>query len=1048
MFAQNTATGGPSPANPFASLSGHNPFAPKPAATEDTTKSAETQPFKPLFGAVATSKPAEAKSQPAVSNLFTPKPASDGATSNPFANLSGQTPASSNIFAPKTTTDQTPATAAEAAKPFGGLFGSSTTPKTVEPANNMFAPKPVTEAPEARNPFASLATPKATGAEEGAGKAAEAQPFSIFGTPATSKAADTGNKPAASPAFGNMFATPKPAGEKEPPKTSADPQPFKSLFGTPAVSKTTETGETSSATPAFGDKFATRKPAAEDTATKPLFAAPATSKPTEAEKAQTPAPAKAAPFGSLFGASPGPAKSGEGQTAPPPSNLFANSGQAPVSSPFGKTAEEPPASLFGASTGSNLAGKSAKASETNTIVNPFQSPFSKPQATTSIDKEGATPDTTTRALSSQAPSTNEKDHLPLSSSSSLPPSSSFTPPVYPYDIANTRSAQEADNLFRQSSNPASIETSEMPLKPLFPANKPGANPAAVTQYQKLVYLTESFKRLIAKCDPEKHDIDEIIILYAELRRQIGIPLGSIDPDEEEKRNNIINAAEAVEESRSTGEPIAAAKPPPTFHPLSTLPSKNATAKPSPGASDTLNKFKQSFSSSSGPPASVTSSTPTAAPVPNAIATPAVIAVESSKASPAAPASAIPNFGKDTTGPASSAPTPAFAKPKFGNGTGATDFMAQFKAQAEKTAAAEKAKRKAEEFDSEEDDEEEWERRDAELQREKRAKYETAASKRSVFVPGQGFKFVENEAATTSEPAPPKSTELFPLKKAASLDPPVEPTSSASAPSTSLFGVNGSSSLPPASKPLFGAKPPATSTSMFASSSTPSSTSSVFGSTQPVPSSHNIFGALASTSPKRKSSADESDDESPAKKNKASPPASSATGLFGRVSNPATPALTPPATSLSDASVSAATGPGVSTETASTAVAATEDGEGEPGEIFNLTNSNPGEEDETVVFEQRAKAFELQEANFVSLGVGLLRILKHPGTSRTRMVLRADPSGNVILNTLLKKEFQYTKNRNSVQFDGVTLDGKLTRFAMKVKESTLDNFFEKINESKY
>ena len=1160
IFAAKPATGGSAPANPFSSLSGQssNVFAPKPTSTEQATaKPAETQPFKPLFGAApAASKPDEAKSQPAASNPFAPKPASDGpAASNPFANLSGQTAApTSNLFAPKPAAEQAPKPA-EAAKPFGALFGTSSNAKPSEPASNPFAPKPAAEAPAASNPFANLSAPKVTGAES-AGKPAETQPFKpMFGTPAPSKTSDAEKEPSASPAFGNMFATPKPAAENAASKPT-ETQPFKSLFGTPAPSKTTEAGKESSASPAFGNIFATPKPAAENAATKPaesqpfkpMFGAPVTSKPAETDKEQsaasnlfapkttsadqTPGPAKPQPFGSMFGASPAPAKSGDEKTAPTPSSPFANlSGQNSFSSPFApKTTEQTNApaqastSLFGSSTVSKTEQeKPAQGVEKNNASNNFTSSFSSPQVTSQPEKEDATLTATSRAPSSLVPSQDVNSCLPSSFSSSLPPSSSSTPTVYPYDISNTRTAQEADSLFPKSSNPASIEYPDMPLESAHPPRKPG-HPAAGAAYIKLCMLTESFKRQIAKCDPQKHNIDEVIVLYAELRREIGIPIGAIDPAEEARRAGI-NAADAAEEARTAKQPTPApAASPPTLTPPPPLwPGKtDASVNASSGASDTANKFKQSFSSPSAPaapasvgsstpapaPASVNSFTPAAAPasslftpasVPatNGLATPAAIATESSGATQAAPASAIPKFGNgatssafdapapafsipkfggDTNGAKSSAPAPAFAIPKFGNGstTGGTDFMAQFKAKAEKTAAEEKAKRKADDFDSDEDDEAEWERKDAEKQREKRAKLHAAASKRSVFVPGQGFKFVDGEAAptTTAESAP----------KAQSPTTTIEPTPSAPAPSTSLFSTSkvpsasqslfsattttnstgpvfGTANPSPASAPLFGAKP-TLSNSMFAPSSVSSSTSSVFGSSQPVPSSQNIFGGLQKTSPKRKPSADESDKEdgSPVKKSKASPPVSTAGGsLFGRVSNPATPALTPPVQTPSptigpyDIPPPPGTPPAAS-DTASTAVTTTdvtttEDDEGEPGEIFDLTKGNGGEEEETVVFEQRARSFKL-DGTWLTQGTGVARLLQHPVTGRSRMVIRAEPSGNVILNALLKKEYSYALTTNSVQLTLPDENGKFSQWAVRVKRDKLHDFNAKIEEIKY
>ncbi|CAG7922978.1 unnamed protein product [Penicillium olsonii] len=1097
------AIGGSPLANPFSTLSGQtasNPFAPKPAATSETPKPA----FKPLFGAAAESKPEEAKAQPAASNLFAPKPASDAPASNPFASLSGQTAGASNLFAPKPSAEQTPAKPAEAAKPFGSLFGSTTTPKPAEPASNLFAPASATDTPKASNPFASLSTPKVP-ETEGAAKATEAQPFSFsFGTPALSKTPDAESSSSATPAFGNMFATPKPAGEDTNSKPAADPQPFKSLFGTPAPSKSTESKQDQSATPAFGNMFATPKPATENAAPKPaeaqsfkpLFGASATPKPAETKEEKTSEPAKPQSSGSLFGASPAPAKSGEEGPAPTPSNPFASlSGQSSFSSPFGSKATEqttpaqPTASLFGASTSSKSEKEPAPAVQNNSST--FQNPFSGvPQNTgKSTDATHAPPSAPTELKSCLRPSSSSS-----SSSSSTPPPSS-TPAVYPYEVSNTLTAQKADGLFPNSTT----DQTKMSID-----NGADSAQDPKTVYMKIAMLTAAFKAHVAECDPYTDDIDESIIMYAELRRELGVPIGAIAPEEEEARAGLdmSDADEAGSANEATGHAQAA---PPSFD------SPAPAAKSFSGASDTVNKFKQSFSAPGGPaspapigsstpastPAAPLSFTPAGAPPTKAVPTPAATAAESSGSTPAAPAFAIPKFGGASATPISSAPAPAFTAPKlggssatpissapapafsipqFGGGSASgTDMMAQFKINAEKSAAEEKAKRKAEDFDSEDDDEEEWERKYAEEQRAKRAKHEQAAANRPVFVPGQGFKFGNAETASATTESATETSVSVGASTSSSFPPPSKSLFGASTTSSSFGGF----SAPPASAPLADAKPSAASTSLFSTSSAPSSTSAVFGTSQPIPSSQNIFGGLKPSQPKRKSSVDASDDEaeSSPRKKQASPPASTG-GLFGRVSNPTTPSLTPPATNPFGAppvaeapkAPSAQTAPATSpfgaslgsgtpksapveatsapsAPSASTAAGA-EDGEGEPGEIFDLAKGNVGEEDETVVHEQRSRTFKLDKGSWVPQGVGILRLLKHPETGRSRMVIRGDPSGNVILNTLLKKELDYNLGSLSIQLMVPGEDGVVTQYAVRVKKEHLQGLFDKIQGIRY
>ncbi|KAJ5779778.1 hypothetical protein N7457_007498 [Penicillium paradoxum] len=1170
VFAQQPAPGGLALGNPFSNLSGQNasnPFAPPKAAGTDQTaaKPAEPQPFKPLFGATpAASKPfGGEKEQPAASN--------------PFAFSSGQnTTTSNNLFAPRApSADPISAKPVEAAQPFGALFGSKSSSQPPESVSNLFAPKPAAEEPKASNPFANLSapssfsglsSPKVTGTEESSGKTAEAQPFkTMFGTPAPSKVSEFGKEQSATPAFGNMFATPKPTSENATAKATED-QPFKSMFGTPAASKTSETKET--ATPAFGNMFATPKPAAEiapakptgdqpfksmfgtpaasktleavtespatpafgnmfatptpavDSAAakplgnqlpKPMFGTPASSKPAVAEKEQsaasgvfapkatseeqTPLPAKNVQFGSIFGASPATSKLGEGQTAQAtPSNPFANlSGQNAFNNPFAlKPAEQaekpqsPGKPLFGASVGVEDNKNNNQAALGTALANPFAA---TPKATNEPPKEAATA-TTIQAPSSQLSSdASQKSCLQFPSTSSSPlPSSSSTSTVS--NISTTSStllasstfiAPDTDSLFPKPDHPVSIEYPDMPLKRLFPedAEVDRRHLNEATLLWKLRMLTESFKREVAKCDPMTDDIDDVILLYVELRRDMGIPIGSIDPIEEAERAEL-NHREAAQEAPN-GEVPAPIATPPTFTPPNLHGKRTAPADKPESGSSTSSKFAQSFSAPSPAPATTAAdafSAPVAAKIP--AATGPVSAAAPVATSAATPAAAIPKFDGGATSTAipkfgagaASTAAPNFQIPKFGAGATGTDFMAQFKAQADKTAAEEKAKRKAEEFDSDSDDEEEWERKDAERQREKKAQHEAAAKKRPIFVPGEGFKFVDDTTpqsvagpttpattatpVTTSTPAPfaslaaPLSSSALGASTSSVSRIPSTPDASES---SSILGTNQPS---PASAAFGGAKP-ASSTSIFGTGLASSTNSSVFASSQPVPASQNIFGGLKPTSPKRKASADDSDDEddAPAKRVKSTSPPPSGASIFGRVSTATTPvAPTPsfPAASTTPFTPAAQASPFSQPVSATPSAPAAEpkvandDEEGEPGEIFDLTRGNGGEEEETVLFEDKSRAFKL-DGQWASKGTGPVRLLQHPVTKRARIVARADPSGNVILNTLLKKEFDYSLTTNSVQFMVPEEDGKLRHWALRVKRERLQEFHDLIQKIK-
>ncbi|KAJ5138321.1 uncharacterized protein N7515_003169 [Penicillium bovifimosum] len=978
MFSPKPAAGGSTFSNPFANISGQststNIFAPpKTTLTEQSAaKPAESQPFKPLFGSTAAApKPSDAqKEQPPASN--------------PFANLSGQTSAnSSNIFAPKApVVDGASPKPADSAKPFGSLFGSTPSTQPSGPASNLFAPKPAAEEAKASNPFGNLSaptsfgampsptsfgampSPKVTGIESPA-KAAEAQPFKpLFGTPAASKVAEADKGQTPPPAFNNIF-SPKPAAETAAEKPAAE-QPFKSLFGTPATSKAPEAAKESAAAPAFGNMFSP-KPAAEGAAAKPiesqpfksLFGTPATPKPAGAEKEpaaasnifapkvtseeQTTVPAKTPQLGSVFG-SPAPSKLGEAQnTQATPSNPFSNlSGAAAFNNPFAPKPTEqaaksqtPSTSLFGASAaiGSNKDNKENKDNGAAALGTSLSNPFAaSAHAIDETHKESATEATAQASskFSHDASKDTSSLALPSSSSFSLPSSTStstVTNPPTPSDLylaSDTFIATDADSRFPRPDHPPSLDYPEiMPLKNPVPGAKE-INPRHQTEAAllwKLRMLTESFKREVAKCDPMTDDIDDVILLYVDLRRELGIPIGAIDPDEEHERTNL-DETEAYAQAPPT-EVRQRASTPESFTIPRTRMDEPAIAKNPETGSSTVSKFAQSFSSSAPASAPVTDSAGAAAaaaaaaapsdsvsttpvsettgsvaataatapvsttPVSEASATPAPVAsftpptpagipkfgggATSTSASTATSAFQIPKFDG---GGATSAPASAFKVPKFGAASG-TDFMAQFKAKAEKTAAEEKAKRKAEDFDSDEENEEEWERKDAERQREKKAEAEAAAKKRAVFVPGVGFKFVDQDSAAAPTDAAAPTNTAAPTGTAASTDAPAPTDATSNAASAATTPTEDSAATLQA-KP---ANPP----SLFATTAT----SSVFGSgAQPVPASQNIFGSIKPTM-KRKASTDDTDneDELPAKKSKSIVPSDAGGSLFGRVASP-------------------------------------------------------------------------------------------------------------------------------------------------------------------
>ncbi|KAK2061784.1 RanBP1 domain-containing protein [Colletotrichum caudatum] len=201
--------------------------------------------------------------------------------------------------------------------------------------------------------------------------------------------------------------------------------------------------------------------------------------------------------------------------------------------------------------------------------------------------------------------------------------------------------------------------------------------------------------------------------------------------------------------------------------------------------------------------------------------------------------------------------------------------------------------------------------------------------------------------------------------------PAQPAAPAASAPTFAFGAsNGSanSSAPASQKPLFGA-----------STSTP--TSNLFGSKPTQPAS-SMFGNLQP------------------------PTGASTTGTnspfnFGGASSLATTPATGTPEPAAEADKAGGGGDG-------------DDAEGKPHEQLKLTEGGPGEEDEFVVHDVRAKIMKYippgseedkdsgddqpkNKSPWSTKGLGPLRLLKHKNTGAVRMLLRAEPRGHVVLN---------------------------------------------------
>ncbi|KAI9040113.1 RanBP1 domain protein [Aspergillus affinis] len=1086
-------------------------FGAPPSTTAET-------PSKPLFGA-------------ALTNSSTPS-AFGAATQS----TSASTPS---------TTSTAPATST--------LFSSGTPAKPDTPFSNIFGGAPT-----------SSATPNASegkGAEEK--KAELEKPKSGFQfTPSTTAGPSLFSKsetPAApasglfqTPNAGSSLFTPKPAVAQEQDKPEpASPNPFQSLFSP----KPTTPGLAASSTPS-----------------------------TE-QKSLPPA----APFANLFGQKPS-SPSGNAQTSGP---------EAPATT----------TPLFGAPASSLNASTSSSA--------PQASLFSKP--------------------------TEPKPQEPATQSPA--------PAQSPFKPSTTISSPSV-------SNPASKKASTSTFENLQPSGLPGTlsqeTKEEVGMHYRVRMLNVSFQREVAKLDPSSGDFEKLVSYYLRVRATLGAPVGERSPKRklEDDQNGAIKgpskkARPPFSGGAETPTNATSSTPTPTAStPTTATPSKPASAatpnshkRKSPdreddddvrpekrvnGDSTTANIFAQSFSkskssdseSTQAAPATPAGASPVKAPslfpTPSA-SSPAKATFESPAKAPENSSSSLfgssasiskPTFAAPTTN-AAAAPNPFVLKPSGDKSadaasgppkfeTGSTNFFAQFKAQADKTAAKEKAKRKAEDFDSDEEDEAEWERKDAEKQRQKRQQLESSTGKRAVMVPGKGFVFEdvsgtedkaaesasstsgagasvfdakgkspasssnifghlsatpseaeENDADDTEEDEGPKETSFAPNSEKAETPTPAlsanessddgditkalqkakQPEKATTNGSTesnaggrslfdrvqydedgnpkkqgeeeekkkklstffnsSKYASSFNSPAPSAATPNpFGQSTkaqPEQAASPFSKPATPNPFGNLFGaSTTSGAATPSIFATNNGTPKpandqtwKRDSPIKFAGDSTVSSGSKidftapttASDPSKPLSTLFGGASsgpNPSTAGTSPatgfsfggpaqkPASFLASSTFGSAVPsrtptPGVTTDTG-----AEESGDGESTESLpqvDLSRGGAGEENEDVVIELRARGMKLLPSGWESQGVGYVRVLKDRTTTRGRVLLRADPSGKVVLNAALMKQIKYIVSGNSVQFLVPQAEGAPEQWAVRVKKEEVQRLGSAIEETK-
>jgi len=93
-------------------------------------------------------------------------------------------------------------------------------------------------------------------------------------------------------------------------------------------------------------------------------------------------------------------------------------------------------------------------------------------------------------------------------------------------------------------------------------------------------------------------------------------------------------------------------------------------------------------------------------------------------------------------------------------------------------------------------------------------------------------------------------------------------------------------------------------------------------------------------------------------------------------------------------------------------------------IEKQENIVTGEENEDLLFKARVKLFEFEDCSWGNKGIGMTKLMKAKDTGKTRLVMRVEGSGNVLLNVPIipNMEVNFHQQKN-VQFIGVNAKGE-------------------------
>lgn len=116
---------------------------------------------------------------------------------------------------------------------------------------------------------------------------------------------------------------------------------------------------------------------------------------------------------------------------------------------------------------------------------------------------------------------------------------------------------------------------------------------------------------------------------------------------------------------------------------------------------------------------------------------------------------------------------------------------------------------------------------------------------------------------------------------------------------------------------------------------------------------------------------------------------------------------------------------------------------------NLSEKGPGEENEDVVYEKKAKVYEFVDGEYKVHGVGPLRVLVHKENKKGRVLVRAEGSGRIIINVLLRSQINYTvEGKGQVKVIDFKADGKPTTYMLRVKtEEDGQNLRDSLEQNK-